>query len=74
MENKTTYFSHGKILISGEYLVMDGASAFTVPTWRGQSMDVIETLGKGDIFWQSKNSENELNQQIVSDASGGTGV
>ena len=30
--NKTTYFSHGKLLITGEYAVLDGAKALALPT------------------------------------------
>jgi mevalonate kinase len=34
------YYGHGKILLSGEYFVMDGALALALPTTVGQSMKV----------------------------------
>lgn len=34
------FYGHGKLLISGEYFVMDGAEALALPTTVGQSMKV----------------------------------
>lgn len=34
------YYGHGKILLTGEYFVMDGAEALALPTTVGQSMKV----------------------------------
>lgn len=34
------FYGHGKLLLSGEYFVMDGASALALPTTVGQSMTV----------------------------------
>lgn len=34
------FFGHGKLLLSGEYFVMDGASALALPTKVGQSLQV----------------------------------
>lgn len=34
------YYGHGKLLLSGEYFVMDGAHALALPTTVGQSMRV----------------------------------
>ncbi len=34
------YYGHGKLLLSGEYFVMDGAQALALPTTVGQSMRV----------------------------------
>ncbi len=34
------YFAHGKLLLTGEYLIMDGASAIALPTKVGQSLTV----------------------------------
>jgi mevalonate kinase len=34
------YYGHGKLLLSGEYFVMDGALALALPTTVGQSMKV----------------------------------
>lgn len=35
-----TYYSHGKLLLTGEYLVLDGAMALALPTKKGQSLEV----------------------------------
>jgi len=34
------FYGHGKLLLSGEYFVMDGAEALALPTTVGQSMKV----------------------------------
>jgi mevalonate kinase len=41
-----TFYSHGKLLISAEYAVLDGALALALPTKFGQSLH-IEFLVKG---------------------------
>lgn len=41
MEPKT-YYSHGKLMICGEYAVLGGATAFVLPTKAGQAMRVSE--------------------------------
>lgn len=35
-----TFYSNGKLLISGEYLILDGALALAIPTTYGQSLTV----------------------------------
>lgn len=47
------YFSKGKLLISGEYLVLYGALALAVPTRFGQSMSIDNTASKGVIDWHT---------------------
>ncbi len=47
-----TYYSHGKLLLTGEYLVLDGAQALAIPTKKGQSLH-IEPSGESGIFWES---------------------
>ena len=34
------FYSHGKLLITSEYAVLDGAKALAVPTKLGQSLKV----------------------------------
>ena len=34
------FYSHGKLLLTGEYLVLDGALALAVPCKLGQSLTV----------------------------------
>lgn len=38
-----TYYSHGKLLLTAEYLVLDGAKALAVPTKKGQRLEVTQT-------------------------------
>lgn len=54
METHLQYYSHGKLLISGEYFVLDGAMALALPTRLGQSMEE-ELLNGGPylIRWKS---------------------
>jgi mevalonate kinase len=47
------FYSNGKLLITGEYLVLQGATALAVPTIPGQEMLVSAVPGSGPIRWQS---------------------
>lgn len=44
------YYSNGKLLITGEYVVLDGALALAVPTKFGQSLEVEES-SDNKISW-----------------------
>lgn len=54
-----TFYSNGKLLLSGEYLVLDGALALAVPTKFGQSMRV-EPHEKREILWQSSEADGSI--------------
>lgn len=57
-----SYFSHGKLLITGEYVVLDGALSLAVPTKYGQRMDVEfreNSGGENTLTWYSIDSEGE---------------
>ncbi|WP_264536027.1 GYDIA family GHMP kinase [Flavobacterium sp. N1736] len=56
---KTTFYSNGKLLISGEYLVLDGADAFALPTKFGQDLVVENGLNK-QIEWKSFDFDNHI--------------
>ena len=49
-----SYHSHGKFLLTGEYLVLDGALALALPLKLGQSLEVesLET-NKGILRWEA---------------------
>ena len=49
---KKSFYSHGKLLLTGEYLVLDGAQALAIPTQKGQWLFIEETDTEG-IHWQS---------------------
>jgi mevalonate kinase len=52
---KEIYRSNGKILLTGEYLVLKGADAFVLPLNIGQSLEVSATEGreKNIIYWKA---------------------
>ena len=47
-----TFYSNGKLLLTGEYAVLDGATALAIPTRYGQSLKV-ETTEKAGLHWKS---------------------
>ena len=46
------FFSHGKLLITAEYAVLDGAKALALPTKLGQSLEV-KPIESPEIRWKS---------------------
>ncbi|HET8810601.1 MAG TPA: GYDIA family GHMP kinase [Flavobacteriaceae bacterium] len=56
---KTDFYSHGKLLLTAEYVVLDGAKALAVPTKLGQSLEVFPTENK-ELHWKSINEKNEV--------------
>ena len=56
---KQTYYSNGKLLLTGEYVVLDGARALAVPTKFGQSL-VIEPGKDNCINWKSFDSDHTI--------------
>jgi len=53
------FYSHGKLLISSEYAVLDGAKALALPTRFGQSLTITKGPDKG-LNWKSFSEKNEL--------------
>ena len=49
---KETFYSHGKLLITAEYVVLDGALALAIPTKYGQFLEV-EANDSSVISWTS---------------------
>ncbi|WP_428230351.1 GYDIA family GHMP kinase [Flavobacterium sp.] len=56
---KTTFYSNGKLLITGEYLVLDGARAFALPTKFGQNL-IVENGSNHEIQWKSYDFDAHL--------------
>lgn len=54
-----TFYSNGKLLISSEYLVLDGAKALALPTKFGQNLIVEEGKNK-EIVWKSFDKDNSI--------------
>lgn len=55
----THYYSNGKLLITGEYVVLDGVTSLAVPTKFGQSL-TIEAIDEPKIIWTSLNSDGSV--------------
>lgn len=53
------FYSNGKLLITGEYVVLDGAAALALPTKFGQSLEVQAGKSK-NIEWTSFDADNTI--------------
>ncbi|MFN3137638.1 MAG: GYDIA family GHMP kinase [Allomuricauda sp.] len=49
---KKEFYSNGKLLLSGEYAILDGALGLAIPTSYGQSLEVTPT-SSGLLVWTS---------------------
>lgn len=56
---KQSFYSNGKLLITGEYLVLDGAEALAVPTKFGQTLEIVPN-NKKSIVWKSADANHEI--------------
>lgn len=56
---KQTFYSNGKLLITGEYLVLDGGKAFALPTKLGQNL-VVEKGSHQEIQWKSYDADKSI--------------
>lgn len=56
---KQTFYSNGKLFITGEYVVLDGAEAFALPTIFGQDL-TVDVGQNREIFWKSFDSDNAV--------------
>lgn len=56
---RQTFYSNGKLLLTGEYLVLDGAKALALPTKMGQNLQVV-THDKPTISWKSFDSDGTI--------------
>lgn len=54
-----TYFSHGKILLTGEYAVLTGMEALALPVVPGQQLSVweIPSAGNAKVIWQGNEAD-----------------
>ena len=53
-----SFYSNGKLLLTGEYVVLDGATALAVPTTFGQSLEVKKSDHTG-LQWKSLDHTGE---------------
>ncbi|MBC7606281.1 MAG: GHMP kinase [Burkholderiales bacterium] len=56
---KQTFYSNGKLLITGEYAVLNGAKALALPTKFGQDLTVEPGIN-AEISWNSFDSDGSL--------------
>ena len=54
-----TFYSNGKLLLTGEYVVLDGAEALAVPTRFGQNLTVKQGVAK-ELKWTSFDSDKSI--------------
>ena len=54
-----SFYSNGKLLITGEYVVLDGALSLTLPTKFGQSLEVVEAEEQG-VAWKALDKNNKV--------------
>ncbi|MGG7034691.1 MAG: GYDIA family GHMP kinase [Flavobacterium sp.] len=54
-----TFYSNGKLLITGEYVVLDGAKSLALPTKFGQYLHIEEGSNK-EIYWKSFDSDGSI--------------
>jgi mevalonate kinase len=48
-----SYYAHGKLLLTGEYFILDGAVSLALPTRFGQRMDVLHQDVSRMLHWKS---------------------
>ncbi|MEW4923728.1 GYDIA family GHMP kinase [Algibacter sp. 2305UL17-15] len=51
--------SNGKLLLTGEYVVLDGALSLAVPTKYGQSL-TVDNIDERQLIWQSFDEKNAV--------------
>lgn len=56
---KKTFYSNGKLLITGEYLILDGAKALALPTKFGQNL-IVEKSSNKEIQWKSLDADGSI--------------
>jgi len=66
INNLKNYYSNGKLLLTGEYLVLDGAKSLAIPTKFGQDL-IVEKIKEPQIFWGSFTNTGECWFEAVFD-------
>lgn len=56
-----SFYGHGKLMLTAEYLVLDGATSLALPTKKGQHLKVITTKSHSrKLEWKSYTNSGEL--------------
>lgn len=53
------FYSNGKLLLTGEYVVLDGALSLAIPTTFGQSLK-ISTFDEPKVLWKSYDNQENI--------------
>ena len=56
---KKSFKSNGKLLLTGEYVVLDGALSLAIPTKYGQNM-LVQSIEEPVVRWQSKDDQGKI--------------
>lgn len=54
------FYSHGKLLLTGEYVILDGAFGLALPTRRGQVLTVSPSEEQGALHWKSFDESSQI--------------
>lgn len=60
------FYSNGKLLLTGEYLVLDGATSLAIPTKFGQDL-IVEPIKEPQLIWGSFTSKGDCWFEAVFD-------
>jgi len=60
------YYSNGKLLLTGEYFVLDGATSLAVPTTCGQNLQVT-SIKEPQLIWNSFTNEGICWLEVIFD-------
>lgn len=64
----SNFYAHGKLLLTSEYVVLDGALALALPTQKGQKLEIKESdLAPGTLLWKSYDHENQVWFEMIWD-------
>ncbi|MET1258959.1 GYDIA family GHMP kinase [Flagellimonas sp. DF-77] len=64
---QTRFYSNGKLLVTGEYAVLDGATALAVPTVFGQALELSQGA-TGECHWYSHDTEGTIWFEVTFEA------
>lgn len=56
---KKTFYSNGKLIITAEYFVLDGATSLALPTKFGQNL-IVELGNSNEIVWKSFDADGSI--------------
>ena len=55
-----SFFARGKLLLTSEYVVLDGIPAVAVPTHLGQRLEVVEALDSALLAWTARTHDGSI--------------